>query len=84
LVLQHNQAMTLQVHRISLSQRKWSEHWSLGFTNNLFESEQTYGVCATLLFYVAWISMCCMPCFIFSPMLKKGCHDEQGKLGILF
>lgn len=76
--------MALQAHRISLSQRKWSEHQSQIFANSIFESKGTYGFRATLLFHVVWLSTCCMPCFIFSPIRGKGSHKERDKSDILF
>ena len=73
--------MTLQARRISLNQKKWSEHLLLGYTNNLFESKQTYGFCAAPLFHVAWISMCCTNLFyIFTKYVEKALAMRRASL----
>lgn len=73
--------MALQAHRISLSQKKWSEHQLLGYANNISESKQTYGFCAALLFHVAWIAMCCMSLFyIFTKYVEEAVTMSRASL----
>ena len=73
--------MALQARRISLNQKKWSEHQLQGYTNDIFESKQTYGFRAMLLFPVAWISMCCTSLFyIFTKYVEKAVTMRRASL----